>query len=95
MKAKNSMIAYNTETGEVRVGPWPDKTQWSRPFPAATGACYLDRHKHPAQWKMMVFIDAIHIIVREKIDPMTVHNALLAIDEYVDGCADDMPGIKR
>jgi hypothetical protein len=95
MKAKDTMIAYNPDTGEVKVGPWPDNTGWSDGPYSTTGACYLNRHKYPKCFKMMVFIDAIHLIVRDKMDPMTVHKALLAIDEYVDGCSDDMPGIKR
>lgn len=40
--------------------------------------------------KMMIYIEAIHIIVRDKVDPDAVHKEFLNIDEYVDGLADDM-----
>jgi hypothetical protein len=40
--------------------------------------------------KLIIYIEAIHIIVRDKVDPNAVHEALLNIDEYVDCLANDM-----
>jgi len=93
MKSAKAMIAWNPNTNEIKVGPWPDSTGWSKNYSMTSGACYLSRHRKPNIWKMMNFIDAIHIIIRDKVDPMAVHNAMLVLDEYVDGCSDDMPGI--
>ena len=39
-----------------------------------------------------MFIEAIHLIIRDKVDPVAVHNALLELDEYRDGLSSDMPG---
>jgi hypothetical protein len=43
--------------------------------------------------KLIVFIEAMHLIVRDKCDPMAVHKALMGVREYRDGCAIDMPGM--
>jgi len=40
--------------------------------------------------KMIIYVEAIHIIVRDKVDPVAVHKEFLNIDEYVDGLADDI-----
>lgn len=45
--------------------------------------------------KMYVFINAMHMIVRDKCDPALVHRVLSELEEYQDGCADDMPGIAK
>jgi len=41
---------------------------------------------------MIVFVEAMHLIVRDRCDPQAVHRALLGLDEYRSGCSDDMPG---
>jgi hypothetical protein len=43
----------------------------------------------------MVFINAMHMIVRDKCDPAVVHHVLSELDEYKDGCSDDMPDIAK
>jgi hypothetical protein len=47
------------------------------------------------QRKTKVFINAMHMIVRDKCDPEVVHRVLSELEEYQDGCADDMPGIAK
>jgi hypothetical protein len=95
MKSLEAMLAWNPGTNEVEVGPWPDKTGWSKKYKMSSGACNLERHSKPKEWKLMSFIDAMHVIIRDKVDPLAVHMAMLAVDEYRDGCSDDMPGIER
>ena len=34
------MIGYNIRNLEMAVGPWPDKTDWSRRYDYTTGCCY-------------------------------------------------------
>ena len=43
--------------------------------------------------KKMIFIEAMHLIIRDKCNPDAVHKALLGLEEYRDGCSNDMPGI--
>jgi hypothetical protein len=96
MRAMESMVAWNPGTKEVEVGPWPDYERWSDKYRCTSGACYALRHGKNEQFqKMMVFIDAIHMIVRDRVDPMAVHLAMINIDEYADGCSDDMPRISK
>lgn len=58
--------------------------------------CYTDIQKMSfSRRKMMVFIEAMHLIIRDKCNPMAVHNALLELQEYRDGCSDDIPEINR
>lgn len=55
-------------------------------------ACYAKvRRMTPAARRAMVFIEAMHLIVRDKCDPIAVHKALLKLTEYRSGLADDMP----
>lgn len=42
-----------------------------------------------AQRKTMVFIEAVHLMVRDRCDPREVHRALLRVEEYQDGLAED------
>lgn len=59
-------------------------------------ACNFYLHDLPFEVrKCEVFIKAVHLIVRDGCDPGAVHQALLGLEEYEDGCSDDMPGIKR
>ncbi len=93
----NWMVAHTPrEPDAVEVGPWPDKTGWSDPYPFTWGCCELARHKWPEDRKvMMMFIDFHTLIVRDGIDPQAAHREFLKIDEYrrhispdTDGAAD-------
>lgn len=44
--------------------------------------------------KLRLFMLATHMMVRDGIEPIAVHHALLAFAEYRDGCADDMPEMR-
>jgi len=41
--------------------------------------------------KLRLFLLAVHMIVRDGIEPLAAHRALMAFGEYRDGCAEDMP----
>lgn len=94
MKLKEVMFAWNPG-GEIKVGEWPDRTGWTRPYLMTSGACYVDVQKFNGQRAaLFVFVEAMHIIVRDNVDPKSVHREFMKIDEYRDGCAIDMPKIK-
>ena len=94
--AKNSMLCWNPESSDVAIVPYPDTTGKSKRF-SRTGLAVYSKIQEMSfsRRKMMVFIEAMHLIIRDKCDPMAVHNALLELQEYYDGCADDMPCIVR
>lgn len=61
-------------------------------FPASGLGCWF----HYAtmtfeQRKMMVFIEAYHLIVADRCDPAAVHRTLWPLKEYRDGLAEDFP----
>lgn len=96
MNAKNGMLCWNPGTSEVIVVPWPDVDRKSKKYKMSCLACYSEvRAMSEERRKAMVFIEAVHLMVRDKCDPMAVHQAMLSLDEYIDGCSHDMPGIDR
>lgn len=93
MNAKDAMLCWNPGTDEVALVPWPDTTDLSGRYFGTALACYTNVQKKDfEQRKAQVFIDAMHLIIRDKCDPMAVHKTLLGLDEYRDGCSEDMPG---
>ncbi len=94
--ALNMMLCWDPGTDNVALVPWPDTTGKSDRYLMTGLACYTHiQNMDFEQRKKQIFIDAMHLIVRDRCDPASVHAALLGLEEYCDGCADDMPGIKR
>ena len=92
MNLTNTMICWKRGTGEMMLCKWPDKTGRSRGW-STIGACFHETRKSSFdERKFRVFIEAVHLIVRDKLDPQKLHEMLLRLDEYRDGCSDDMPG---
>lgn len=94
----NSIICWVPETKHVFITPWPDAGQIEAIEKGlgvhlrTGGACWSHVQKLPfSKRKEQVFIDAVHLIVRDKCDPMAVHNAFSVLEEYRDGLAYDMP----
>lgn len=101
MNLLNTMICWIPDTDDVFLHPWPDnrddlgrKEKETGKHYMTGGACYTAIHKMSFEKrKMHVFIEAIHMIVRDECDPIAVHKALLGLDEYNDGLAADVPGV--
>lgn len=100
MRQLECMIAWtpagyeHSETrGRVEVGPWPDRTGWSRRYSAHVGACFSELHDMP-EWERiaMLFIEFNTLVVRDGIDPKEAHRAFLMIDEYRERISPDVPG---
>lgn len=86
----DTMICWNPG-GEVALFPWPDTTRASKPYRRTYGACCREVPGMDfEQRKLMVFIEAAVLIVRDRCDPQVVHQALLGLEEYVDGLPSDM-----
>lgn len=90
--ATEMMLCWNPGTDQVALVRHPDHDHRSDRYDMTTLACNFEiKDKTFEQRKAIVFIEAMHLIVRDKCDPMAVHRALLGLDEYVDGCSVDMP----
>ena len=62
------------------------------PYWCGGGCLNMQKASHERA-KLLIFIEAIHMIVRDKVDYQAVHSELLKIDEYADGLAGDVPGV--
>lgn len=94
MRFLEAMIAYNSgDDKAVEVGPWPDRTGWSKPYTYTTGACFMAVHKmSPAMQLAMLFIEFHTAAMRSGCDVKDVHEEFLKIDEYRWHIAPDFPG---
>jgi hypothetical protein len=96
VKATDVMLCWNPNSADVALVPWPDREGRSDRYLMTTLACNLDLHRRGFERrKLIVFIEAMHLIVRDGVDPVALHRTLLALDEYRDGCAPDMPGMSE
>jgi len=97
VKATEVMLCWNPGTAEVALIEWPDHLGGrSERYTMTTLACEERIHgKTFEERKAIVFIEAMHLVVRDRCDPRAVHRALLELDEYRDGCSPDMPGMAR
>lgn len=92
------MICWNPNSDQVSLIPWPDNAdmQDRLSLSMSWGACNLFLHDLSFEVrKCEVFIKAMHLIVRDGVNPDAVHKAFLGIEEYLDGCSDDMPRTRR
>ncbi len=69
---------------------------WSTAYALTGGACHSTYHSMP-EWQRiaMLFIEFHTLVVRDKIDPQAAHEAFLAIDEYRQKIALDIPGAEK
>jgi endonuclease YncB( thermonuclease family) len=93
MKFLEAMIAWNPNTDEVDVGPWPDRSGWSRRYRRTVGACFTElRDMSGEERERRLFIDFNTLVVRDGVPPAAAHKAFLKIDEYRSSISPDMPG---
>jgi hypothetical protein len=93
--AKESMICWDADGQRVRRVPWPDVIGLSDDYDFTIGACDdVFQKANFEKRKALLFINAMHMIVRDNCDPMAVHKAMLGFDEYLDGLSDDMPMVR-
>ena len=90
--ATNRILCWDAESDRVKLVPWPDVVGESNEYDFSCLAPWT--HVRQADFetrKKIVFIEAMHLIVRDKCDPLAVHSALLGLAEYRDGLSDDAP----
>lgn len=87
---KDYMVIW-TDKQQVGLQRWPAQNNLFCKFEMSWGACDAVVAKaNFEKRKAMVFIQAMHMIVRDKCDPLLVHKVLMELEEYSDGCSDDM-----
>ncbi len=95
--ATNTMLLWDPKTGNVVLQDWPETMVNMSTMSYRSGlACYPGvREASFEKRKAIIFIEAMHLIVRDGIDPNKLHKVLLGLEEYRDGCSSDMPGMNR
>jgi hypothetical protein len=87
------LFADDPTRGEVKVGPWPDKTRWSKPYFFTVGACFLERHNMPIWQRVaLMFTDFHQLVVSDGIDPTKAHAEFCKIAEYRAVISPDIEG---
>ncbi len=94
MDARHTMLCWNPDSNEVDLVAHPDLCGASDKYMMTALGCWSRFNEmNFEQRKAVIFIEAMHLIIRDGCDPDAVHRALLALDEYRDGLAGDMPGL--
>lgn len=88
----NTMLLWNPETGDVLLKDWPERDNRHPDYNTGLACWTYMRKATFEQRKTMVFIEAMHLIVRDGIDASKLHSVLLGLEEYRAGCSADMPG---
>ena len=92
MNAGQMMLCWTPDTDKVALVRWPDTCGASKAYLCSALACDFAVHEMTfEQRKTMVFIEAMHLIIRDGCAARAVHRALLGLEEYRDGLSADMP----
>lgn len=83
------MIGWDPATGEIEVGPWPDTTGWSRRWSYAAGAWVLRDPDERGIKLNLGFLFRV-MVIRDKMPPAIVDEALMEIKEYHELCRDQL-----
>lgn len=88
-----SVSGCESTRGKMALVNYPgDNWRFEDRYFGSTGACYGYVQKmEPKEQTRWIFNQALHLIVRDGMDPQVVHNTLCEIREYRDGLAPDMP----
>jgi len=94
MRFKECIIAWDDDTGEIKVGPWPPETNLTRHLPCSIGAPFYDK-MGARQQALKVFVEFACLAVKSGLTVDALHKAFLSIDEYRWLIAEDMKGSKE
>ena len=101
---KHAMIAWNRadatfgNPGEIMVIPHPDQRGFCNHFrlQMTTGACWTVWARWTKQQRLLqLYIEAWHIVSRDGVDQMSVHDALMVIPEFRDTLSEDFSFLNR
>ncbi len=78
--------------GDVKVVPHPEQPN-NIGYDESFGACNAEYAQASEEKKMLLlYREAWQIVIRDKIDPQKMHDALLAIPEFRETLAEDVRG---
>lgn len=88
------MLCWNPNSADVRLVPWPNTSLVSDKYLHTHFACMHYVHEATfAERKLLAFIIANQLIVRDRCDPYAVHRTLCRLEEYQAGLSLDTPGV--
>lgn len=92
MKWSEAMVAWNPR-GDIRVGPWPDRSGWSQGLRCSEGACRSSNRKASKRDRQLNVLAEFHtIVVRDGVDVQQAHREFCKISDYRSIIAPDTPG---
>ena len=92
----NTTLVWDEESGDVALIPWPWSSHHMQKYSNYQSglADYMAfRTATKEQRKARLFIEFAHLVLRDDIDPVKLHNVLLALPEWRDGMSRDVPGV--
>jgi hypothetical protein len=82
MRFKDCIIAWDEDTGEIKVGPYPERGR-TRHLSASVGAVFSDVHEmNGRQQALKTFVEFATLAVNSNLNVDDMHTAFLNIDEY-------------
>lgn len=94
MQATEVILCWTPNTDRVVLVPWPDTSRHSDGFECTALACDADMHSLNFEERgKRVYVQAWHLVAFDGVPVLAVHQALLPLDEYRDGLAEDSPGM--
>ncbi len=97
MRLSGTLILYNAAselhpTGRIKLVRFPEYPGEHFGYSGSTGACYPHVvAMSPREKTRWLFNLVVHLVMRDRIHPQIVHEALCEIKEYRDGLSADMP----
>jgi hypothetical protein len=89
---KNHVIEWDRESSNIVVTHIDDYNKNERKFQYSWGACNTEISGFTTKDELTIylFIHITIIIIRDRCDPVAVHNAMLELSEYVYELPEDM-----
>ncbi len=88
--AKTHMLCWTPNSNQVALVPWPDTERRSDSYDSTCLACdSCIQGASFAKRKLIVYVEALKLVVRDGVDPLALHRALLPLREYRSGLAED------
>tara|TARA_Y100001938_G_scaffold137831_1_gene202577 strand:+ start:543 stop:920 length:378 start_codon:yes stop_codon:yes gene_type:complete len=92
MRFKECIIAWDNDTGEIKVGPYPERGH-TRHLKASVGAVFSDVHEmNGRQQALKTFVEFATLDVNSGLTVNALHKEFLKIDEYRWLIAPDIQG---
>jgi len=89
--AMEYMLCWNAGSDEIELVKWPDYVGLSMRYDCSSLACDCKiSGMTEKELTGYLFIEAMHIIVGDKVPQYAVHNCLMQLKEYRNGVASDL-----